>query len=237
MYEYFHLALNVERLVGGIPKHPDIVRRWQEARMPPESKRPADLTVESATEATVEALGSQALDPDEEAKSVWTGFVENPETGEIALETRNVKAMFKESANILRDMKMMKDLVGKDKAIPLRARLAERLFVFGPSQRGGWHNSFIPIEVPEERRALFEVWPPALERPIHVMTARGQRTALKKTDYVDDCSLEMELKVLNDGIIHEGIIRMILEHAAMNGLGTDRSQGNGMFSYELTKKS
>jgi hypothetical protein len=191
--------------------------------MPVESKTPAGLTVESASEQTVEDLGDQALDPDEEAKSVWTGFVKNPETGNIALETRNIKAMFKESANIVKDMKQMKALTG-GKKIALRARIAERVFVLGMP---GESKKFVDLQVKEPDEAL--------ERPIHVMTARGQRTALKKTDLVDDASLHMKLMVLNDGVITEDILRLILEHASWNGLGTDRSQGNGMFEYELKK--
>jgi hypothetical protein len=222
MYVEYDLTMEVDRLIGGIPKHPDIVRRWQEAKMPVESKNTEGVTVESATQATIDALGDQALDPDEDAKSVWTGFVQDPATGNIALETRNIKAMLKESANIVRTMQ---PVLVKGKPIPLRARLAERVFVL--NEKGG--KRFIPLGVSEPTGAI--------ERPIHVMTARGQRTALKKTDYVDEATLRMILRVLNDGIITEKVLRFILEHASLNGLGTDRSQGNGMFEYELTPRS
>ena len=227
MYEYYDLHLDmVDNLIGGIPKHPDIVRRWQEARMPSEARMAAEgITVEGATAQTVEDLGSQAIDPDEEAKSVWTGFVEKD--GIICLETRNVKAMFKESANIVKDMRQMKKLTG-DKKIALRARVAERVFVLGMPGRS---KKFIPLYKGGEPQGSAE----SLERPIHVMTARGQRTALKKTDFVNEAQLDMVLQVLNDGVITEDILRIILEHAALNGLGTDRSQGNGMFDYELKK--
>ena len=121
----------------------------------------------------------------------------------------------------------MKKLTG-DKKIALRARVAERVFVLGMPGRS---KKFIPLYKGGEPQGSAE----SLERPIHVMTARGQRTALKKTDFVNEAQLDMVLQVLNDGVITEDILRIILEHAALNGLGTDRSQGNGMFDYELKK--
>jgi len=227
MHIYYELTLHVERLVGGIPKHPKLIKSWQEARFPAEGPKTVALaeigvTPETATQQTIEDLGSNAQSAEEVAK-VSTGFVmmQHPKFGEIAAiePRRNVKAMLKESANII---KGMPEARVRGKEIALRAKLAERVFP-GPKFAALLNEDGTPSKIE------------SVERPIHVMTRQGPRTALKQTDFADDVVLVSVLKVLNDGLITESILRAILEHASDNGIGTDRSQGVGMFSYKLIK--
>jgi hypothetical protein len=222
MWDYYSLMMKVDRLVGGLPKHPEIVRRWQEAKWPtnPEAKlgNGDPATPEEAAARTVQDLGSQALAAEEAVAGIWTGFAERD--GVLVIEERQVRAMLKESANIVKALPSMRKVnrAGDAKEVPLRARLAERVFV-----RPHW----IPLGVSEPTESP--------ERPIHVMTALGPRTALKRADVIDDVEIHCTLKVLNDGFITEAILCTILDHACENGLGTDRSQGNGTFDYVLTK--
>lgn len=211
MWNEFNLDMLVDCLVGGIPRHPEIVRRWQEAKWP--ASPPDGLTVDDAVAETVAELGSQAMS-DDDVSSIWTGFAERD--GQLVLEERNVKAMLKESANIV---KTMPDAQVRGKAIPLRSKLAERVFV-GPK--------WIPLGVAQPSESI--------ERPIHVMTRLGPRTALKRTDVIRDVKVSCVLSVLDDGVITEKILRTILDHASRNGLGTDRSQGNGTFGYTITAR-
>ena len=120
--------------------------------------------------------------------------------------------MLKESANICKSFVRV-----NGKPVPLRARLAERVFV---------EPRLIPLGVAEPTGSR--------EKPVHVMTARGPRSALKRTDYVSHVKLVCRLKVLDDGFISERVLRTILDHASANGLGCDRSQGYGTFDYELS---
>ncbi|MGH9248060.1 MAG: hypothetical protein ACRD0W_00855 [Acidimicrobiales bacterium] len=213
MWTEYDLTLHVDRLVGGIPRHPEIVRRWQEARWPdkPMPQQQGDpATVDEATDRIVENLGSQALS-DEQVAGIWTGFVEHD--GQIALEARNVKAMLKESANIVKALGP-RSAAGKTR--PLRAQLAERVFVA---------PKFILLDrtTPDE----------TVERPVHVMTAQGPRTALKRTDVLNKVVVPCVLRVLDDSMFPKTVLELILDHACENGLGTDRSQGNGTFTYDL----
>ena len=62
-----------------------------------------------------------------------------------------------------------------------------------------------------------------------------QAHALKRADYVDNVVVAVKLKVLDDGVITESVLRDILEYAAEGGVGADRSQGGGHInSWELT---
>lgn len=213
MFDNYQLTLRVDKLVGGIPKHPTIIRRWQEAHL---SGKAGEPTADDATNATLNLLGTQAMDPEEVVQGIWTGFVTMP-SGSLALENRNVKAMLKESANIV---KALPEAHVRGKAIPLRARLAERVFV-APRL----------IQIMKNGEGITE--PQSVERPIHVMTMQGPRTALKRTDFVEDVELRCNLEVLTDGAITEPLLRLILDHASRNGIGTDRSTGAGVFRYEL----
>jgi len=219
MWRNYKLEMEINRLVGGIPRHPEIIRRWQESKFPTPSKNVDNLTVEGVTEKTIKELGNQALSAEEELQGIWTGFAEK--NGMLVIEERQIKAMLKESANIVKGLKemMKKGRDGTEKAVYLRALVAERVFV---------SPHWIVVGDP----ALVQ----SMERTINVMTARGPRTALKRSDYFDDVTLECTLRVLDDGVITEKILRVILEHARFNGLGTDRSQGNGTFTYKLTEE-
>ena len=224
MWIYYDLTMHVRNLAGGIPKHKDLVKSWQESNWPTgrvavelEEK---GITPETAAEKTIDELGDNAVD--EAIDKVWTGFAMNE--GRIVLENRNVKAMFKESANIVKDLH---EAQINGKKVALRAKLAERVFV-DPV----WITILDDIHPDLEPEII------SPERPIHVMTARGPRTALKRVDQVTRARLVCTLKVLDDPAIKisEKHLRLILDHASENGIGTDRSQGCGVFTYELTKR-
>jgi hypothetical protein len=215
IFDHYSLTMNGDRLAGGIPRHPEIIRRWQETKWPVALDAPlpeSGQTLDEATERTVAELGDQVLS-EEAVQGIWTGFAEYD--GQLVLENRNVKAMLKESANVMRPL-LPKNKAGKE--IAYRARLAETVFV---------HPRWIPLGVTEPSESV--------ERPIHVMTARGPRTALKRVDIVEKAIVVCELRVLRTSVITEDVLRLILDHAAENGLGTDRSQGCGTFSYQLER--
>lgn len=206
MWDYYDLTLHVERLAGGIPRSPQLVKRWQEAV----GGKPEDAA------RIIEELGEQALDEKDAVKAIWTGFLSD-EHG-LYIEGRQVKAMLKESANIVKAAFPATNRSGKKTIPPLKARLAETVFV-KPNR----------LYLGRQQADAF------IERPIHVMTAQGPRTALKRTDYVDDVKIDCFLKVLSESIVTERHLRGILDHAAENGLGTDRSQGLGTFEYQLER--
>lgn len=238
-FRRYRLNLDIDTLIGGIPKHPEIVRKWQEARWKDSPKLLVGdpQSADEAADRTIDLLGEQVH---EDVAGIWTGFVEHP-AGGLAMESRQVKAMFKESANIIKSLVRLRAGVmvpappkvagqaapgGKaDSAPPLRARIAERVFP-EPKLLQIRDASGAPVE-----KANGGGEP--IERPIHVITALGPRTALKRTDFVEDAQIACDLVVLNDGMITDEILVMILDHAMYNGIGTDRSQGQGTFRYEL----
>lgn len=72
------------------------------------------------------------------------------------------------------------------------------------------------------------------EGPIHVQTAQGPRTAIKRVDYVEGVVLSFEVWVLSTSgnetrHVGEKELRSMLTFGQENGLGADRSQGHGKF--------
>lgn len=211
IWTHYRLTLRVENLAGGLPTDPRLIEAWQQARWSKAAKLlPGDpASPQEAAERTKELLG-----PEVPEETGWTTFARDLQ-GRLCIEGRQVKAMLKESANILRSM-----LAKENKQLSqLRARLAERVFVV---------ERLIPI-LPERTEPDRLV-----ERPIHVMTAMGPRDAIKRTDVVDKAELVATLRVLKDGLFTPELLETILEHASENGLGGDRSQSFGRFTFDLS---
>ena len=178
-----------------------MIRAWLEAK----------LGASEATEALIFQTESEIqVAVDEGEKESWTGF-KRDETRGLYLEGRQVKAMLKECANVLREQLGI---------TAFKARVAERVFVEED-------QIYLGKEEPDG----------SVERPIHVMTRMGPMTALKKADYVEDATVCFTLRALKqpmltkekDRIMPSAYIPLLLKLGQNIGLGADRSQGNGRF--------
>lgn len=156
---------------------------------------------------TEEALETQT---DEEAESMWTGFPSD-ELG-LFVHTRQLKAMLRESAVLLR---ITKKKIG-----------SRQIIQHGFEVRGPEHDSRIYLGVTEPTGSH--------EGPIHVMTPKGPRTALKRQDYVEKPQLSFAVWILKTAPqetrhLGEKDLVQMLTHCQENGFGACRSQGHGKF--------
>lgn len=211
-WTYYDVKLKIDRIVGGLPVRDDLILAWQEAHWRKHPPLPGDPATPEEAARLTKALVTHAADVVDDEQNSWTTFPRD-EDGYLCIETRCIKAMLKESANILRKL-VKADGAGNY----LRARLAERVFVPG---------RLIPFE---PRTTEPHASP---ERPIHVMTAMGPRDALKRADELHGVSLSVRLKVLDDGMFTVDVLSALLDHASENGLGADRSQGAGTFAFTI----
>ena len=189
MWRHYTVTLQFhDKIVGGIPKSKEMIEGWLKSR-----------GMDDLVDQTVEQMGDQL---DETIDTMWTGFKSDDEG--LYIESRQIKAMFKEAANIIRHAIGFKGF--------MRARVAEKVFIapsrvyLGVKQPTGWE-----------------------EKPIHVMTRQGPRDALKRYDYVEGARITFNLKVLDDEMITDEHLESILEYAQEGGLGADRAQGMGKF--------
>jgi hypothetical protein len=174
-------------------------------------------------DAITEGIVAEALEKmiDKEIEKSWTGFYRDPERG-VYFETRQIKACIKQGASmlgILKKKRGSKQIVCEGMEVKALDGDDSRVFLGKPQSDG------------------------CVEKPIHVMTAQGPRTALKRVDYVERPLVEFELWLLKTHpsetrhLTEEDIIE-ILRFSQENGLGADRSQGCGKFDVvEFTKVS
>ncbi len=209
-----------DRLYGGIPKNPDVMSSWIKV-----GTGLSDSVLDEAVE-RIKATDPTAVtvaNIDQIAEKGWTGF--KSDTNGLFVEHRQVKAMLKEAANILRDVLGIK---------AFRSKIAELIFLEGDTQFG------------EGRIHLDRLTPDGFEeRPVHAMTPSGPITALKRVDYVDTPTIQFTLKILHKPVLDQDkkkwwakdFLPVLFEYASENGFGADRSQEKGKFRLTRLEKT
>jgi len=205
IWKWFDCRIQIkDRLMGGIPHSPELIKGWLGSKFAEEKDR------DKIAKATASELKEMA---DSKEDGTWNGFKFDEKEG-LYVESRQVKAMIKEAASVLRV---------KLGIAAFKAKVAERIFI-EPDK------IFLGRMEPDGRE----------ERPISAMTAMGPINALKRTDYIETPVLEFRIKALNDPLvaknkdkIHpEAYLPLLLGYAQDNGFGADRSQGYGQFHME-----
>ncbi len=209
LWLYFDVELQIrDKICGGIPKSPETIEKWIEVTLSDKSR------MEEIIEQTKKDMGVDDINDEtllaELKKSCWNGFKSN-DAGLFA-EGRCLKAMLKESANII---KKVVDLTA------FKARVAERVYV---------QEDQIPLGVTEADGSD--------EKMIHIIGPFGPVSALKRVDYVTRPLISFSLTVLNEPLTTktapkkiqpEDYLRLLFDFGGENGLGADRSQGYGKF--------
>jgi CRISPR/Cas system CSM-associated protein Csm4 (group 5 of RAMP superfamily) len=150
----------------------------------------------------------------EVAEKSWISFFEDKNG--LFIQTRQVKACLKQSASIL--------------GITQKKRGSKQILAEGMEVKaiGGGDRLHLGRKAPDGTD----------ESAIHVMTAQGPRTALRRMDYAEGVTLQFEIWILKTAAqenrhIGQKELENILRHAQENGLGASRSQGEGKF--EVTR--
>lgn len=149
------------------------------------------------------------LEPTEEKS--WNGFPADEKNG-LFLWSRQIKAMFKECASMRR---IFMEKIG-----------SKQILQHGFEIKGPDADDRIYLNKKEPDGCA--------EGPIHVQTAQGPRTAIKRVDYVEGVTVSFAVWVLitdpkEKRHVGEKEVRAMLVLAQENGLGADRSQGHGKF--------
>ena len=190
----YQVRLMLEKIAGGIPKHPSIIEGWINAK----NKNKSELQKTALVNATLEELPAMA---NEELAKSWCGF-KSDEHG-LYLESRNVIAMMKEGANVCKDIIKIKQM---------KAKLVERVFLVDRKVYLGGKKEPDGFD----------------ERPV----STWQGSALKRTDYVENCEIAFRIKILNDpgaNKIPAKALKQVFEYGQDGGLGASRSQGYGQY--------
>lgn len=209
MWKKYEVELRMEdRFAASLPKTKEEIQTMLENRMPskpPENFTPiAELTKEVAEKVAAPVEGEEE---EEELKFGWATFPKNDEG--LYYEGRCIRGHLKDCAN------QIKDAI-KPEVRALKAKVANKVYVM---------TKIIPLGAKEIAGTQ--------QRFVQVMTRQGPRSTIKYVDYLEKPTLKFQLKVLDDGIISEEILNSIFEYGAIHGLGQERSQGWGRYTYEI----
>lgn len=212
MWKRYGVKVQVEnRLMGGLPKNPDVIKDWLEARKPSDAayrRLVAEGEAAGTPVPTLEALGediAQAVEPTED--KVWSGF-KRDDTG-LYIEPYQVKAHLKDAARVLMGFTSIK---------ALRSKVAERVYPEPPRIYLARQDGVIAQE-PDG------YW----EHPVHIMTAQGPRSALKRNDYLETPQFSYQLRVLEDKVIGQELLEQLLEYGGVHGIMAERGLGMGKY--------
>jgi hypothetical protein len=207
----------VGKVMGGVPMDARIIEGWLRTKMgisDREELRQAMLRTayEVGLDVSENMSYEQLVELTSKVASArqTQGFKVAHDDGQLYLESRQVKAMLRESTNIL----FAGDRWGKTKKGP-RAYLAERVFVF---------PSILKLGVTE---------PDGVDLSIgHLTGPGGPRATIGYTQFVMAPKIDCQVMVLEDAIDPDHWAR-IWGAGQFEGLGARRSAGHGVF--EVTR--
>jgi len=161
----------------------------------------------AAVEELAEEVGAEvgAVSREELELSTWTTFKRDNDG--VYIEERQVKALLKEAAFVL----------GLTRKPRFRDSVAHGLFV--KPERIHLTREGVSVKEPDGY----------IESPIHVMTRRGPRSALKRCDYVEQADASFEVWVAAPAITKKDL-KQLFTLGQEIGLGASRSQGYGKFT-------
>jgi uncharacterized protein YbaR (Trm112 family) len=223
---------------ASLPRTRDEIEKMLEHRMPakpPEDFIPLDELVDEVAE-KVGATEEADEEEEEEVKYGWATFPRN-EDG-LYYEGRCVRGHLKDCANQVKDVlgrkaKMaskgeLSQTKDKTKAYQdpfkaLKSKVANKVYVI---------TDVIPVMV--DGVQVKEIGG-TVQRFVQVMTRQGPRSTIKYVDYLEKPVLTFRLNVLDDGIITDDILNFIFEYGSVHGMGQERSQGWGRYTFTIRK--
>lgn len=208
-FKTYRVEIEVECLVGGKPATTEMVEAWVSATC----KKKSDDERQRIVEAHLEQL-DETTDEVKDKQSNVFGRV----NGQLVIEGRQLKAMLKEAANIIKDVapgRLNRKTGKEEKGIHnFRSKMADQVFVT---------EETIPLDRTEPDEIN--------ERPIHVMTAQGPRSSIKRTERVLGARIAFTVKRrygAGEGVPEKALLA-VLDYAQSIGLGAERSLGRGKF--------
>lgn len=216
-HQHFLIRLRFrDRVLGALPKSADVMRRWLETRHLPTEE----------IEAQVATLGSDAaITSDQEA--AWTGFRVN-DKGEPYLDTYTVAALVREM------MSTLGMTVERQGTKQTRQHLTE---VAACAADGTLYEGKERARLYFYRNGARVTQPDGAEDSTgHVQTPQGERSIVKKADYIEGAEVCFVLRVparlaeaRAKAVIDETAVARIFAHAPNSGLGKERSMQQGKF--------
>ena len=216
------------KVMGGIPKDEKMIQSWLDAGRMKDSKYEKQVSKEIDGR-TIEEIKKECIEnamTDDEAKEekLWVGFLAD-DVGIYARE-HQIKAHQKDCANQIKDFKELSKIKGlgkNGKVSAFKSKVANKVYV--QDEINYFHRGGVPIKEVDGCH----------EHAIRIMTLQGERSALKRNDFIIKPELNFTLKVLDDGVIGIEALEKIFEYGCVHGMFSERGHGYGKYTYVITE--
>lgn len=209
MWKKYEIQLQMTgRLAASLPRTKEEIQKMLENRMPVHP--PADyVPIDELVDQVAERVGIVTAEEgaEEEFKYGWATFCKN-EDG-LYYEGRCVRGHIKDCANQIRDFLEVK---------ALKAKVANKVYVL---------TDVIPLGAAEPAGTE--------QRFVQVMTRLGPRSTIKYVDYLEKPTVTFRLYILDDGVITDEILNSLFEYGSVHGMGQERSQGWGRYTFKISQ--
>lgn len=216
----------ITQLCGSVPADPEIIEQWVRARQP--KVRPAGArSFNEIQNEVISALESGEAE-DKPEYSILT-FQRFPiatalEAGQLVMRAATVRAHLKDCARVMSAQYWPK--VKGERAFS--TRVINGLY---PAPTPYW----IPILRPDGTPVMKHDG--ERDKAIHVRGPRGeQQNAIKRFEWVEPARMDFTLRVLGESIREEDL-RLLLEYGGIHGYAGERSDGEGKYTFSLTKET
>lgn len=205
----------LDKILGTQPRNADVMRAWLESK-----HLPAEIIEDQVSR----------MDPgekiDDATERAWTTFFSDDHGPWIG--TYQVEALFRE---LLTSRGITVEKRGSKQTYQhlLEVWACDEngtVYEGGEGARLHFWRDGAPVPVPDGH----------VEKTAHVQTAQGERSVIKRHDYVENAKVRFLLVVPANmahgrasAVIDEKTIALLLAHAGGDGLGCSRSQGFGQF--------
>jgi len=204
----------LDKLCGSVPGTPELIKGWLEARQP-KVKPPGGKSIDEINEEVLDSLAQ----PEDEEEIKFLTFQGNGKS--LVLRAGTIKAHIKDCARRISALYVGK--VEGEKAFS--TKVINGVY---PDEQQYW----IPISRPDG--GLVSESDGQTEKPIHFPTPRGPRSALKLYHWIDPATIKFKLKVLGKSV-SEKDLNTLFTYGGVHGYGGERGDGEGKYTYKLTK--
>ena len=209
----------VTKLCGSLPADPELQKKWAESRKP--RVRPPDSK-------SIEEIVQEVAESTEEVQSEEKGlYVFQRQEGGLVMRMATVRAHIKDCARVLSSLYIGR--IEKEKSFAVKVINS----VYYPKE-----VYWIPIFSAVTKE---QVSAPSgqYDKPIHVKTMQGERSALKTFEFVEGAVMRFPLLVLTQpsgrGVISQDDLATVMDYGGTHGYGGERSDGEGRYEFTIVK--
>lgn len=209
MWKFYEVELSFTgRLCGSVPLSSELVPTWLKSRMP--KNKPENGK-------SVEEIQKEVEDSIEEAiERTTVGFQSHD--GALAVRAGTIKAHLKDCAN------QIKEAITPQIKL-FRSKVANKCYI---------EPYWVPI-LDQAGNPVTES-DGTYEQPVHVMTPKGPRNALKIIHYLNQPILRFTLRLLKDKEVKINHVKEVFKYGTIHGYGGERGMGEGQYEFKIKEK-